>query len=424
MATTTRRRWAADPNAYGPRRYRRPCDYEAYTPDLLNEHDLVFAGDLVADLSEVEAALATFDHQARARHDFEQLARFLLRAEAVASSKIEGLQVSSARLARHEARRSHKQAGPESDATAEAVLGNVEAMRLAVMSLSERDDITVEDILKLHDELMRHSDHPDLGGQTRTEQNWIGGNDFNPCGADFVPPPPEDVEPLLNDLALFINTDLLPAVVQAGIVHAQFETIHPFADGNGRTGRALIHVVLRRRGLATSFVPPISLALATESSRYVSGLTAYRYLGEPGSAEATAGIRTWLEVFLTATQRATADASALADRTEQLERLWRSRVSARADSAAMRLLPELIGNPVVSVADVQSLTGVSAPAAQRAIATLVDGEVLHPIGNKLRGRLYEATEVFEALTDYERSMATSSGDTRSEQPSRPVPYRR
>lgn len=424
MATTTRRRWAADPNAYGPRRYRRPCDFDAYSPDFLNEHDLEFAADLAADLAEVEVALATFDHQARGRHDFEQLARFLLRAEAVASSKIEGLQVSSARLARHEARRTHQQAGPESDATAEAVLGNVEAMRLAVEVLTERDSITVDDILMLHEKLMKHSDHPEWGGRVRSEQNWIGGNDFNPCGADFVPPPPEDVDPLLENLATFINSDQLPAVIQAGIAHAQFETIHPFVDGNGRTGRALIHVVLRRRGLATSFVPPISLALATNSGRYVSGLTAYRYLGEVTSPAAIAGVRQWLEVFLTATRRATADASALAQTTEKLETDWRSQVTARADSAAIRLLPDLIGHPVVSVGDVVALTGVSVPAAQRAIATLVDADVLHPVGDKQRNRLFEATQVFDVLTDYERSMATSGGNTRSEQPTHPVPYRR
>jgi len=113
---------------------------------------------------------------------------------------------------------------------------------------------------------MEHSDQPDISGQVRTTQNWIGGNDFNPCQAAFVPPPPEYLAGLLEDLCLFINRDDLPGTVQAGIVHAQFETIHPFADGNGRTGRALIHVVLKRRGLARHLVPPISLALATRAS--------------------------------------------------------------------------------------------------------------------------------------------------------------
>src|SRR5439155_1398021 len=82
---------------------------------------------------------------------------------------------------------------------------------------------------------------------------------FNPGRADFVPPPPESVPALMDDLCAFVNRADLPAVVQAAVAHAQFETIHPFADGNGRVGRALIHVVLRRRGLAPRYVPPVSL---------------------------------------------------------------------------------------------------------------------------------------------------------------------
>jgi hypothetical protein len=94
-------------------------------------------------------------------------------------------------------------------------------------------------------------------------QNWIGGSSFNPCSAAFVPPPPDHVAGLIEDLCAFANDDSLPAVAQAAIAHAQFETIHPFVDGNGRTGRALIHVILRRRGLASRILPPVSLVLAT-----------------------------------------------------------------------------------------------------------------------------------------------------------------
>jgi Fic family protein len=96
---------------------------------------------------------------------------------------------------------------------------------------------------------------------------------------DYVPPPPETVAELIEDLCAFANTDDLPAVAQAAITHAQFETIHPFVDGNGRTGRAIIHLVLRRRGLALRVLPPVSLVLATLTKDYVGGLTASRYLG-------------------------------------------------------------------------------------------------------------------------------------------------
>src|SRR5207302_3067265 len=138
-------------------------------------------------------------------------------------------------------------------------------------------------------------------------QNWIGGNDYNPCGADFVPPPPEFVPDLLLDLVAYLDSDDYSPLVQAAIAHAQFETIHPFADGNGRVGRALIHAVLRRRGLAPRYVPPISLVLATESRSYIGGLTAYRYMGEPTSAAAQEGVANWMGTFASATARAVQD---------------------------------------------------------------------------------------------------------------------
>ena len=99
---------------------------------------------------------------------------------------------------------------------------------------------------------------------------------MQPCGAAFVPPPPGEVDPLLDDLCAFINDVALPPLVQAAIAHAQFETIHPFEDGNGRTGRALVQVVLRRRGLTPAFVPPISVVLARDKDRYLKGLTLFR----------------------------------------------------------------------------------------------------------------------------------------------------
>jgi Fic family protein len=375
--------------------------------------------DLAADVVDVERALATFG--ASTDHDLEQLARFLLRAEAVASSKIEGLEVSSRRLARHEARLT---AGiPDRDQTADAVLGNIAAMRLAVESVASAQTVTVRHLLDIHAALMERSDRPDLAGRIRTTQNWIGGNDFNPCYAAYVPPPPDHVPALLEDLCSFANRDDLPGVVQAGAAHAQFETIHPFADGNGRTGRALIHVLLRRRELATAYVPPISLALATQAKRYVNGLNRFRYDGAPDGEAARDGLRDWLDVFLTATRRATADASELDRRLRDLEAGWRAKLRPRRDSAADRLLPQLIAYPVVTVDDVRGLTGASRAAAFNAIGSCAGAGVLREISGQQRYRLFEAGEVFDVLTGYERTLATGSGDTRDERPRRPVPYR-
>jgi Fic family protein len=411
--------WQASPEAYGPRKHRRPCEFTSYVPDLLSAHSLELSAELAADVADTERALAEFDGSAQ--QNLEQLARFLLRAEAVASSKIEGLQVNSRRLARHEARLS---AGiPDRDATADAVLDNVRAMNHAVQSVAACEQVEVGHLLDIHAAVMEHSDRPEIAGELRTTQNWIGGNDFNPCQAAFVPPPPEYVVGLLEDLCSFVNRDDLPGTIQAGLVHAQFETIHPFADGNGRTGRALIHIVLKRRGLARHFIPPISLALATRATAYVEGLSKFRYPGKADSPVALAGIRDWLDLFLTATRRATHDAGALQSHLVSLETEWRELVRPRKGSAAERLLPELITNPVVTAEDVLRLTGASRSAAFAALENFVDAGVLQPIGNQVRYRMFEAPRVFEVITGYERAAATESGNTRAEQSKRSVPYR-
>lgn len=208
-------------------------------------------------------------------------------AEAVASSHIEGLQIGGRRLLRAEA--ADVLGEVTTDVTAAEVLGNIDAMDHAV-HLADRD-LTPGAILEMHRRLLSSTDRHQHAGRFRDEQNWIGGSSYNPCTAAFVPPPESDVERLVDDLCAFVNSDALPAVAQAAVAHAQFETIHPFVDGNGRTGRALVHVILRRRGLAPRAVPPISLVLATRAADYVAGLTAYRYLGPPDGPDAAAGAR-------------------------------------------------------------------------------------------------------------------------------------
>lgn len=411
--------WPGFPDGFGPRPSRRPCRYAAYVPDRLSDLALEWGPVMAADVVDVEVALARFDAQAGQRVDLEQLARFLLRAEAVASSRIEGLRVGSRRLARHEASVAHG-ANPR-DQTADAVLGSIQAMVMAVEDVASPSTVTVDHILAMHRTLMDRTPNPELGGLVRDRQNWVGGDGFTPCAAEFVPPPPDDVEPLLDDLCAFINRDDLPAVVQAGLVHAQFETIHPFADGNGRTGRALIHVVLRRRSAVTHYVPPVSLALATDSRTYIAGLNAFRFDGPAGSTAAEQATRRWLEVFVAATRRAVSDATRLGLDLGELEARWRSAVSPRRGSAADRMLLHLLAHPVVTVDDVASLAGVSFQAANQAVERLVAAAVLRPIGAAARYRMFEAPDVFDLLTKYERSVATPSGDTRRDPPARPVP---
>jgi Fic family protein len=420
MGTLTERIWRPRPEAVASRRHRRPCQYSAYTPDLLRDLVLVLPGDLAADVADAERAVVELNASHAGAGDLESLARVLLRAEAIASSQIEGLTVAHRRLLRYEAARL---SGVRlADATAQAVLGNVAAMQAAVEAADRPGPFTLHDLLAIHIALMAESDHPKWGGLVREEQNWIRGQ--TPCVAEFVPPPHEEVLGLLEDLCAFINTDDLPPLVQAAVAHAQFETIHAFLDGNGRAGRALLHVILRRRGLAPRYVPPISLALATAADQYVAGLTAFRFTGRPDSAAAREGIRVWLEVAATATLRACKQAEQLATDLEQLRGRWRERVQPRRNSAAELLLEVLVRAPVVTAGTAATLVGRSTVAAGKAIDQLVAAGVLNQTTVGRRNRAFEAVEVFDLLVGYERALASPTGDTLADPPVRPAPARR
>jgi Fic family protein len=420
MSRVVKRRWEANLTAGLSRRDRQPCQYEAYVPDRLAGRKITLDGDVAADVADAEGAIAGLNTAAVTLVDTEALARLLLRAECVASSKIEGLEVGPRRLIRAEAAR--VLGDTSGDVTADEVLANIDAMSWAVETLAPSKAISVKDLLEIHRRLLAGTRLAEHSGKIRTEQNWIGGSSYNPCSASFVPPPPEEVEALLEDLCDFCNDDSLPAVAQAAIAHAQFETIHPFIDGNGRTGRALIHVVLRRRGLVGRVLPPISLVLATWAADYIAGLTATRYNGTPASKQAHAGLNKWMGLFASAAKRAVSDADAFESRVDEIEKEWRTRVGRiRKDSSTDRLIRALPGAPIVTANGAADLIGRSFQQTNEAISRLVDAGVLRQVSVGRRNRAFEASEIVDAFTDLERRLASPRGDTRSSPPARTVP---
>lgn len=422
MSKVVRCRWRSELEPGLPRRDRRSCEYEAYLPDPLSGRPIRLDGDVAADVADAETAIVRFDAKATALADTEALARLLLRAESVASSKIEGLEVGGRRLLRAEA--AAELGDQVSDVTATEVLGNIRAMAWALEAVGPGDDITQETLLESHRRLLAGTRLESLGGRIREEQNWIGGSSYNPCSAAFVPPPPEEVDPLLDDLCTFCNSDSLPGVAQAALAHAQFETIHPFVDGNGRIGRALIHLVLRRRGLAQRILPPISLVLATWSRDYVAGLTATRYVGSPQSADAIEGLNRWIGLFASAGRRAIGDAEMFESEVGLLQTRWRRRLGrVRAGSAADRLVHTLAGAPIITVSGASVLISRSFQATNLGIDRLVEAGILRQVTVGRRNRAFEAPEVIRLFTDLERRLASPMGDTRSSIPVRRVPHR-
>jgi Fic family protein len=343
MAKVLRRRWTT--NFSGPSRGdRRSCEYETYLPDPLVGRSFTLDGEVAADVAEAEAAIARLNVEATALIDTEALARILLRAEAVASSRIEGLEIGARRLLQAEVIQGVDEA--PSDVTATEVLGNIDAMVYGIERINEGDTVTTDVLLGVHERLLVGTRLEEYGGRFREQQNWIGGSAYNPCSAAFVPPPPECVEDLMADLCAFCNDDALPTVAQAAIAHAQFETIHPFVDGNGRTGRALIHLVFRRRGLAVRVLPPVSLVLATWSRSYIEALAATRHRGPATGKDAHAGANQWIGRFAGACIRAVADSDAFEKQAQDIQESWRDRMpDVRRNSAADLLLSVLPGAP-------------------------------------------------------------------------------
>ena len=385
------RTWQYDPTADAPAAYKRACKYQAYVPDELSSLSVHLDATLVGLISETERAIRELNDEGGGA--LEPLARLLLRTESIASSKVEGMQLGVRELARAEAK---DDSGITPGPTAVEVLGNIDAMTLAVEDAAEVRRFGTPEILAIHRKLLERAPNHRIAGRLRTNQNWIGGNDYNPCGADFVPPPPEDVKRLLIDLSTAINDDTLSPLVQAALVHAQFETIHPFDDGNGRTGRALVHVVLRRRGLAPRFLPPVSVVFAGAKDRYIAGLTQFR---EDGVAE-------WLEHFAAATARAARLARAYVDAVRALQERWRDQLrgpkrAPRADAAAWAIIDLLPAHPMISAPVATAVTARAKSRVYEAIEQLVDAGVLVPLSEGRRNRWWEAAGLLDLIARLE-----------------------
>jgi Fic family protein len=392
--TLVRRTWIYDPTLHAPARYRRACAYEAFVPDPLDGLELRIGGELAGLISDAEAQIQALNRTTSTA--LAPLARLLLRTESIASSRVEGMQADARSLARGEV--AYDTGRPVGADVAE-ILANIDAMQLAIETATVHATIEPAHLIEIQRVLLARSP-PGRAGRIRETQGWIGGNDYNPCDAAYVPPPEDRIEPLMEDLCRFCNEDRLPPVVQAAIAHAQFETIHPFDDGNGRTGRALVQVLFRRRGLALVFVPPISVVLAASKERYIEGLVAFR----------EDDVATWLEIFASAAARSADLAQRYMRQVIKLEDAWRARLGEsldlRSDAVAWSLIEILPGYPVITIAVALAALEASGRRRSRAavqvgVAQLESAGVLHPVSSSKRNRAWEADGLLDLVTDLE-----------------------
>jgi len=332
---------------------------------------------LVAECDDAIRAMAGLD-AAEGDH-LKPLATLLLRAESVASSKIENESASIEDYAR-------ALYGIKANRSAVAMAAATGAMdRLLHGSIDD------EGILAAHRLLM--ADEPAeaaYAGRWRTMQNWIEGSDHSPRNASYVPPPAELVAPKMADLMVFANRRDLPVVCQAAVAHAQFESIHPFTDGNGRIGRALAAAVIRQRGVARNLVIPIASALVARRDHYFDTLGAYR------SGDAAPIVRAFARSATIASDESRTTAATLRDLPER----WRVAAgNPRADSATSVLLRSLMAVPVVTSEYVETELGMPTATVHRAFDRLATAGILRPLTDRTRNQVWGAADILDELED-------------------------
>ena len=240
----------------------------------------------------------------------------------------------------------------------------------------------------MHEALLAHV-QPDIAGRWRREQVWIGGDSFGPHGATFIPPHHDHVPALMADLVAFTQRTDLPSLSQAAIAHAQFETIHPFPDGNGRTGRALIHAMLRGRGLTRNVTVPVR-PVPTDTSGYFEALTAYRN-GEPSAIVAE---------LAEATFAAATNGRQLVGDLRSIRQAWHRTLTARRGATAWQSVDVLLRQPVIDSPTAARELGVTPQNALRAITPLVHAGILEEFTGFTRNRMWQSREVLDALDDF------------------------
>lgn len=297
------------------------------------------------------------------RPELEVAGRLLLRAEGVASSRIEAIQAPVELVALAEA--DVAAGGSPGDDPASCVAANLRALDEV---LGHTGPLAVDDLLHWHEVLMAGSPlEPHLVGAWRDRLGWIGGP--TPTRAAHVAAPEGEIGWLIDDLVAYSNRIDVDPVAQAAVVHAQFEVVHPFADGNGRLGRLLIGWVLRRR-LGLSVPPPVSPVFLRDVGGYLAGLTRWRLEGPSP----------WVRWFAGAVEQAASSAATTMRAVTDLIDSWPPRLSdVRADAAAHRLLPHIPSHPALDVATVTTLLDVSAPTARSALRTLEEHGIVRTI---------------------------------------------
>lgn len=352
--------------ASGPYRASVP-PFIADLPVTLDADTLSRAHDATSELIRLDAELS--------RHA-DSLGSLLLRAECAASSAIERVTAPALAIMLADIDESL-------EPHAVQIMAHVKADQTALSLAGSLDEDAIVHIQRT----LMASTRPDRRGRWRSQQIWIGGGSRGPQRASFVPPHESRVPDLMADLVAFMKRRDIPPFPQIAIAHAQYETIHPFLEVNGRTGRALLQAMLRRSDITRSVVLPVSAGLLQDTAGYFDALTRYR----------AGHIADVVDTMAQAAHTAVATSRVLMDDLDAVQESWRAQVTARQGSAARRLLDLLIRQPALTSRIAVSYLGVSAPNALLAIDRLVADGILSQVGAGRRNRTWVAHDVLDAL---------------------------
>ena len=354
----------------------RPQTYDAAVPPLIAERALQLSPRTAALARAAENELIRFD--ASLNDEMTGFAPLLLRSEAASSSQIEHLSASARAILTAEI-------GDTSKRNATEIVGNTRAMQSA---LALADELTPGSVQKMHEVLMDGTKH--TPGQWRTEPVWIGTSARSPVGAAFVAPRYERVPGLMDDVMAFARRDDLPVLAQVAVAHAQFETIHPFTDGNGRTGRALVQSMLRGKDITRSVTVPVSAGLLTDVNAYHDALDAYR-AGEVGPI---------VEQMSIASDDAIRNARTLIAQLRDTTAGWRETVKPRTGSQLEKVLDYAARQPVFTAASASADLGIGATNIYPHLRRLAELGVLKQKAEYKMGQVWRADEVLVALDEF------------------------
>lgn len=356
------------------RRRRIAPTYDAAIPAPIKHEEVTLSNELALRIAELRSMIARFDQEQKARS--YNLPALLLRSESSSSSQIERLTSSAKNVALAEL-------SSITSSNAQLIAHNIAAMRTA---LNQKDDLDLNALCLIHSTLMQGTNEY-LG--IRTEQVWIGGTPYSPHDANFVPPHPQRVKNCLEDLFEFGKRTDIDAIVKAALFHAQFETIHPFTDGNGRTGRALLHRMLSTDNILMYATLPISAGLLHDITAYMNALNDYH----------EGNIESIITCIVEALELGVVLGGHLAQDVDAVLEEWYASITTRRDSAIYRLPTLLVEQPVVNTAYIANRFEITDRAARNLIEAACEIGILKKMGNAKRGAFYQAPALISILEE-------------------------